>query len=46
MNDTAEAERSLPPAPHRPVPVSQCYLAYAAALLVGITAWWALQRLS
>jgi steroid 5-alpha reductase family enzyme len=43
VNDTPEANLDLPPAPHRPVPALQCYLAYAAALLVGAVAWWVLQ---
>ncbi len=38
-----ETERVLPPAPHRPVPASQCYLAYTAALVLGALSWWVLQ---
>ena len=43
MNHGAETKLNLPPAPHRPVPAMQCYLAYGAALLVGAVAWWVLQ---
>jgi len=38
-----QVDLDLPPAPYRPVPASQCYLAYAAALLVGAVTWWVLQ---
>ena len=34
----------LPPAPHRPVPALQCYLAYAAALFVAAVTWWLIDR--
>ena len=36
------SKEKLPPPPHRPVPASQCYLAYGTALLAGMIAWWAL----
>lgn len=46
MNDIAKSKLDLPSAPNRPVPPSQCYLAYAAAFLVGAVAWWLLQSRS
>lgn len=36
----SELTQPLPPV--RPVPPSQCYLAYGAALLAGIASWWVL----
>jgi len=43
VSETAQAKPDLPPAPHRPVPAFQCYLAYAAALVVGAATWWTIQ---
>lgn len=39
VSATSTSNRSLPRAPQRPVQAVQCYLAYAAAFLVGIMAW-------
>ena len=36
------SESIFPLPPSRPVPASQCYMAYGTALLVGVTAWWLL----
>ncbi len=43
MSATIGHERTLPPPPIRPVPASQCYFAYGAALLVGAATWWLLE---
>lgn len=39
VNQSSTTTRRFPPAPHRPVPAIQCYLAYTAAFLVGVMAW-------
>lgn len=38
-----ETDRVLPPATLRPVPASQCYLAYATAFVIGSLGWWLFQ---
>jgi steroid 5-alpha reductase family enzyme len=43
MTSTSPEKKKIKPAPHRPVPALQCYLAYGAALSIGIVAWWFLQ---
>jgi steroid 5-alpha reductase family enzyme len=35
-------KNEIPSPPYRPVPASQCYLAYSSALLAGIASWWVL----
>ena len=43
MTSTSPHEKKFKPAPPRPVPALQCYLAYISALAMGVFAWWFLQ---
>ena len=43
MTRPSPEKKKTKPAPHRPVPALQCYLAYGFALSIGIFAWWFFQ---